>query len=278
MNNWKYYIHAAISTVAPHENPDVSPIEDGSIWSLDGKKPLFARWTTDFDCESETSWWYVIKDTPFDIANIKAKRRYEINKGIKNFDVRLISAVEHKEAMYQIQHEAFATYPKKYRPNSNKDKFFKNAEGLDRQDKVVVFGAFLRETEELVGYAYLCVENGFADFKVLKAKPAVERQGINAALVAGILEHFGSFLSEGGYICDGARSINHESLFQDYLEKYFGFRKAYCKLNVVYHPKIAWIVKFLYPMRKLLRPFDSIKIVHQISGVIKMEEYVRGEK
>lgn len=89
MRNWKYYNHAALPTTPPHMAPDLSPIVSGDIWKLNGS-PLFARWTTDFDCGYETNWWYIIKDQPFDINALKAKRRYEIKKGIKNFDAKTI--------------------------------------------------------------------------------------------------------------------------------------------------------------------------------------------
>ena len=80
INGWEYYNHAAVPTVAPHEEPNLQPVEDNSIWKIDGGMPLLARWTTDFDCGSETNWWYVIKDTPFDINALKSKRRYEIKR------------------------------------------------------------------------------------------------------------------------------------------------------------------------------------------------------
>ena len=32
MKKWKYYNHAAIPTTAPHEEVDLSPINNGSIW------------------------------------------------------------------------------------------------------------------------------------------------------------------------------------------------------------------------------------------------------
>lgn len=51
---------------------------------MDGN-PYFARWTDNFDCGYETEWWYCIKDEPFDISKINSKKRYEINKGKKNF-------------------------------------------------------------------------------------------------------------------------------------------------------------------------------------------------
>ena len=94
-------------------------------------------------------------------------------------------------------------------------------------------------------------------------------------MVEGILRYFDSFLKNGGYICDGARSINHETAFQEYLEKYFGFRKAYCKLHIAYNPKLKWVIRLLYPIRKLLMKFDEIGKAHQLNAVLRMEEIVR---
>lgn len=95
IKGWKYYNYAAIPENSPCEDPDVSVIESGEIWSLAGS-PLLARWTTDFDKIDAGSWWYVIKDTPLDVSKLKAKKRYEINRGMKNFDVRPIDAKKYK--------------------------------------------------------------------------------------------------------------------------------------------------------------------------------------
>ena len=91
------------------------------------------------------------------------------------------------------------------------------------------------------------------------------------------MREFNSALSKDCYICDGARSINHETAFQDYLEKYFGFRKAYCKLNVTYSPKFKCIVNLLYPFRKLLAKADGIGAVHSLNSILRMEEICRNE-
>ena len=71
-DGWKYYNHAAIPVTAPHEEVNLLPIKDGSIWKLRGR-PLLARWTTDWDCGHKTNWWYIIKDEPLDIASLKSK-------------------------------------------------------------------------------------------------------------------------------------------------------------------------------------------------------------
>ena len=275
VEGWKYYNHAMIPTTAPHEMPDTSLIESGAIWKAGGGTPLLARWTTNWDCGHETNWWYVIKDKPFDIEALKSKRRYEVNKGNKNFDVRIINPCEYKEELYKVQIEAFSAYPEKYRPSVEKDKFIAGIENLEKYE---VFGAFHKEANDLAGYAFLKLQNdNFLDFAVLKTVPAMEKFAVNAALVYGIVNHYEEFLKSGGIICDGARSVNHETYFQDYLEKYFGFRKAYCNLHIQYNPKIKWLIKLMFPVRKTLNSFDGIGIIHSINSVLKMEEICRSE-
>ena len=79
----------------------------------------------------------------------------------------------------------------------------------------------------------------------------------------------------GGYICDGARSIQHETAFQDYLEKYFEFRKAYCVLHIVYKPSFSKVINASYPFRKVLKKMQSIRPVAKINSLLRMEEIKR---
>lgn len=276
VQGWKYYNHAMIPDGRPDQEPDLTPVENGEIWSNvhGGGTPLLARWTTDWDCGYETNWWYLIKDGSFDIEHLKSGYRYKINKGIKHFDVRLIHPCDYKEELYIVQVAAFSAYPEKYRPKVDKESFIRSIDYWGTYD---VFGAFSRENGELVGYTLISkVSTEFYDLSVQKTNPQYERLQLNAALVEGVLHYYAEFLSCGGIICDGSRSINHETNFQDYLEKYFGFRKAYCKLHILYNPKIAWLIKVLYPFRKVLLKFDGNGLAHQVNAVLKMEEIVRG--
>ena len=240
-----------------------------------GGTPLLARWTTDWDCGHETNWWYVIKDEPFDIGSLKSNYRYKINKGRKYFDVRIIDPCDFQEELYKVQVAAYSEYPAKYRPSVDKKTFM---DGIDAWKQYRVFGAFYRESNELVGYV-LMAENtsNFYELAVQKANPQYEKLQLNAALVKGLMDHYAEYLSSGGTICDGARNVNHETYFQDYLEKYFGFRKAYCHLQVEYNPKIKWLIPILYKFRKVLLSFDKNKLVHAINVVLKMEEICRSD-
>lgn len=84
--------------VPPHEVPDLSPVENGTIWRIQGGIPLFARWwTTDWDSECKTGWWYVIKDKLFQMEDVKSKIRTKIRKGLKNFKCMEIKAQDYAE-------------------------------------------------------------------------------------------------------------------------------------------------------------------------------------
>lgn len=113
----------------------------------------------------------------------------------------------------------------------------------------------------------------YAEFSVLRTEPSAEKNAINAAMVNGILEYYKDRFDGHFYINDGSRSIRHETAFQDYLEKYFEFRKAYCRLNVRYKKGFGVIVKMLYPFRNYIRPDSSIG--SKISAILKMEEVCR---
>lgn len=270
--DWTYYNHAMIPSTPPNIVPDLSPLKDGTIWKLEGKRVLLTRWTSDFDCGKETNWWYVIADKPFNLQSIKAKRRYEINKGLNNFEVRKINPADYTEDIYEIQVAAFSAYPEKYRPTVDHDSFIENVSHWEKEN---VYGAFYKENGKLCGYSYITIKSNFINFDVLKTIPSYEKFGLNAALVYRLVDDYNELLSNGGFICDGERSVNHETAFQDYLEKYFNFRKAYCTLNIAYNPKIKWLVKMLYLFRKLLLKFDNISKIHLVNALLKMEHIIR---
>ena len=275
IEGWRYYNYAAIPTTLPHEPINEAPLRDGGIWKVTGKAgkpPMFVQWVEDFDCACETNWWYVIKDTPFDINALKAKRRYEINKGIKNFEVRVIDPVEYDEQVYRVTEAAFASYPAKYRPALVHDRHIAEIHGWAKEG-VFLYAAFDRETGDLSGYARLEQKGRYMEFAILRVVPGCEAKGVNAAIVNGFLEDQQAFLENGGYISDGTRNVRHETSFQDYLEKYFGFRKAYCKLHMRYKWWLNFAVMILYPFRKQLAKISGPSMIHLVNSLLKMEGY-----
>ena len=272
IKGWRYYNHAAVPTTSPDVKANLAPIHDGSIWKIGGGYALLARWTTNWDCKYETNWWYVIKDTPFDISSLKAKRRYEINKGKRNFTVKRINPSDYREELYLVTLEALQGWPEKYRPHVEKNEFYTHLNSLT---STIVYAAFSQKDEKMAGYAYLTVMGKNLDFNVLRTRPDCERDGVNAAIVAFILEDNSGIIDNGNFICDGSRSIRHETGFQDYLEKYFGFRKAYCDLQIRYRKPIKAIVDILYQLRRPLKKLDNIGFIHSINALLEMEKIVR---
>lgn len=271
--DWQYYNHAWVPTCPPHQLPDLTPLEQGELFRQGG---VLARYTDDYDCGKETNWWYIIKDSPFDIAALKAKHRYIVRQGEKNFEVRQIDPKQYKERIFSVAEKAFAVYPKKYRPCLNRESFYDDM-ALWTTGGGVVYGAFSRENDILAGYAVLHERDKYVGFDIQKTVPEYEKFQVNAALVYKILQDYAEKLNQGWYICDGARNIQHQTQFPEYLQKYFAFRKAYCKLHIVYAPKYKRLIKILYPFRRLFHVLDGIRIFHQLNGVLKMEEIVRNK-
>lgn len=271
---WQYYNHSLMPVTPPYEKADTSPIESGAAWKYTGGGyPLLARWTEDFDCGKETEWWYCIKDTPFAIEALKAKHRYEVKRGRKHFTVRQINPPEYGEELARIEEQAFLAYPPEYRPHFRKNEFLEKVRSWEAEDTVVLT-AFDRESGECCGYAMLQNRERFCGFRKLKVLPEYEKKGINAALVDKILELYQEPLKQGYLIIDGERNVLHQTSFQDYLEKYFGFRKAYCTLHVAYRPWVGAAVKLLYPFRQVLKK-SKRRSLHKVKGILYQEEIRR---
>lgn len=144
-------------------------------------------------------------------------------------------------------------------------------DNIKKWSRYEVYGAFNKENI-LCGYILLLYNNQCINLVSLKSNPKYEKLQINAGIIATVLEDINGKLSKGFYICDGERNILHETNFQNYLEKYFGFRKVYCKLNIYYRPIISLIVYILYPFRILIKEFDNIPIFNKINAILYMEK------
>lgn len=274
---WHFYNYCMLSDAFPHETVDVTKVKNGQLWK-ENKKALFARWVSDFDCEETTSWWYVITKEPFDISKLKAKRRYIVVKGRDNFDVRRIDPKDYVDELYQVYTDSMEGYAVEHRRNRSYEDFERSMLGLSADAQIqYVYAAFFRETNELCGYVHVPVHKEWAALSALKTKPRFEKFQINAALVYYVLEDLKDRMDGNYYIADGERNILHQTRFQDYLEKYFMFRKAYCHLNIQYRPIFKPLVYILYPFRKMLKKADKNAFIHKINGVLLMEEIRRSK-
>lgn len=274
IHGWRYYNHALLPECPPHEVVDTRAIENGQVWEKYKGRVLFARWTSDFDCITPTNWWWCIADKPLDLAKLKSKRRYEHKKAAKYFKVKIIEPQAYALEIKKIRNEAFAAYPKKYRPRMETiqdiEQYFKN--NYDG----IVYGAFFQDGK-LAGYTMVYDNKSHLQYSEQKTIPKYERYGINLALVDAVLNDYDEKLRNGYYIVDGERNVNHETHFQDYLIKYAGFRKAYCKLHIRFNPWLSWMMNFLFLFRRWLNKFDRIGFIHKMNAVFIMREIAEKE-
>lgn len=274
---WEYYNHALVPTTAPHIVPDTSWMNNRKKWRelADGKYPLFARWITDFDCEEETEWWCLIKDAPFDMMSLKSNRRSLITRGLKRVDVKVIVPSEYAEQMANILIKAWKSYDKSYTEGNDRRKLTEEFEKITEETlgNTEYLGAFLKDTDTMIGYSIYNLYEDWIEYSVVKTDPEYLNTQVNAALAFYGLERY--MKPDIKYILGGYRTMVHDSNYQDYLLKNFGYRKAYCRLHIRYRWWMRMLVFILYPFQNILNKFSENKLVYQICCTLRQEEIHR---
>lgn len=267
--SWKYYNHAAVPTTAPHENVDLSAVKDGSIWEMEGK-PLLARWTSDFDCEEETSWWYLVKDTPIILDELSKHSRKHIRQGLNRCDIKVIDNKKYAEEIYDCYNAACIKYDGLLQVESKED-FIRKCK---YNTTFIYWGAFEALNNQLIGYLMVKENKDYIEVVTAKFHPDFLNTHVSDALYYKVLNFYLN-KAEIKYVSSGQRNINHITNTQEYKIKTLGYRKAYCKLHIKYKKWVKICVFLLYPFRKYIKLGDKNGYIHQINSLLEMEKIVR---
>lgn len=273
IKGWQYYNHAMIPSNAPHEDVDLSSIISGEIFKYrEGKeKPLFATWESEWDCGSETDWWYVIREGAFSLDTLSPSSRRNIRKALRNCRVERINPSQYVEDLWRVYNEAIQRY-ENYVIKKTKEDFIDHFRRKDVEEEC--WAGFDNETGLMIGYAIFIVHDDWVKFDKSRYAAHYLKLRVSDAINASALEYYLN-IEKKKYVSDGTRSILHKTNFQNYLMEHFGYRKAYCKLHIRYRYSMRILVNFLYPFREYLRMFDTNTEIHRINGVLFMEEIVR---
>ena len=275
-NEWEYYNHALVPTLPPHIDPDISWMKDSDRWKeyAGGKMPLFARWVSNFDCTEETEWWCIIKDTPFDIMSLKSNRRSLITRGLKRVDVKVIIPADYAEQMSNILVKEWKYYDDSYEEGNDRQKLTDDFKKLTMKNlgNAEYLGAFLKDTDTMIGYAIYNLFDDWIEYSVVKTDPEYLNTQVNAALAYFGVERYMRLGIK--YIHGGWRTVIHESNYQEYLMKNFEFRKAYCKLHIQYRPLMQIAVNVLYPLRGMIKNVKN-KWIYTVWCALQQEEIRR---
>ena len=107
----------------------------------------------------------------------------------------------------------------------------------------------------MIAYSQNIISHNSINYSSIKFHPNYLRLYSSYALFFKMNEYYIN-KKKFMYVNDGARSISHNTNIQPFLEDKFHFRKAYCKLNIIYRWDIALIVKLLYPFRGLFKKLN----------------------
>lgn len=278
-SQWEYYQHCYIRT--NYEIPllkkySFSDIEKEYLLEHEGskQKAFFAQYITEFDVPEQTQWWFTIKDNEYDITKLQSKKRYEITKAHKYCKANEINPIECLDELFDCYKESFKGYPERYKPKEIKfEDFEQYIKKLYNNDDCEFFATYLLETGKLIGFLILTHKDKFIRLTQQKTNPDYEKYNSNASLIDYVLMKYNEKLKVNDIIfTNGSRSIKHETNFNSYLEKYFGFRKAYAKLHIVYRFPFAYIIKLLKPFRKLFENTNN-SFLYNFYCVLKMDSY-----
>jgi len=261
--NWRKYNGAIIPLQSPHIK--VKELR-GEIQELvQQNNVFFARWISDFDCKEQKNFWYCIHDTPMQMSDYSANTRNQIKKGINNFRINIIDKSVVETEGYDIYASAFQSYNTLLQVKS-KDLFIRELEG-----EWEFWGVYFKG--DLIGYSQNKIADRCCDYSTIKINPAYKKMYPNYALFFVMNKYY---LNDKNlkYVSDGARSLVHQSNIQEFLIKKFKFRKAFCRLHVLYSPFTKRVVSLLYPLRALLCSVN-ITLFKKIVLVLKQEEIIR---
>lgn len=263
---WKFYHGALLPQTAPHIKIELNKEEEKELLKL--SKAYFLRYTSDWDGEEQSQFWYVIKDHKENLEQYKSKIRNQIKRGLKNCIVKKVSKTEIANYGYEVYKSAVNSYHTNL-TSLDKETFQNQILSCVNHD----FWAVYTLVGTLIAYSQNVIENNSINYSTIKFHPEYLKRYPSYALFFKMNQYY---LNEKNflYVNDGARSISHDTNIQTFLIDKFKFRKTYCKLHIVYRWDIGLVVKVLYPFRSLL-PKENSKIFNKLSVLLNQEEIRR---
>lgn len=217
-------------------------------------------------CEQKTEWWYIVCDT-YDSKTYSAKTRRNINRGKRDCYVCRIDAEWLARHGYECYFSAFSRY--KNASPSKKDIFcssiLKTIEG-----PFDYWGVFVED--RLAGYCQCIVDEKNIITNITKYDPVYLRHRTAYALISSLITHY--VVDRGMILSNGNRSIAHDTNYQDVLIS-LGFRRQFCRLNVIYQPLLRCAIQTLFPLRRLITQLPDHGLAHKLQALLYQEKLRR---
>ncbi|HOJ12156.1 MAG TPA: hypothetical protein PK733_16410 [Clostridiales bacterium] len=268
---WVKYEGALIPDVPPHIEVKMS--NEYARYLFKTYKPYFIRWVSDFDCSHETEWWYVIKEKEInnnELEYSKYFRRY-LKCGLKTCVVKKIDAEYIAYNGYKVYKNAFKRYDTFEKPIDEKD-YMRHMLSFVNNSNYEFWGVFHKKSNALIAYSQNLLRNDCCEYSSMKFDPEFLDLRPSYPLIYETIKYY---INDKKliYVSFGARSIYHKTAIQEFLVTRCKFRKAYCRLNIIYSFKIKLIVNILYPFKNIISSINT-GITNKIAALLQ-QEYVR---
>ena len=245
---FELYRHAWRYALSPDCEPQLSDYQCKALLKKGG---LMVRNTFDFDCDTPTDFWYVIKDSFGGMEEHSQNERKKLRHAFRSFDYKLVDSELLREKAYPILKATYDDYQMTDRKMN--ESVFNEYLDYCSNEKFDYWGVFDKENGEFVGFCTVHVWDDTCEYGLIGFDPKYKH---NATY-----PYYGFFYKMNEYylqdrkfkfVVDGARSVTEHSNVQPFLEQNFNFRKAYCKLKMRYKWWFGTIVRVLYPFRKII--------------------------
>ncbi len=263
---WYHYQGMLLPDIPPHQKIILKKEEQEEL--LLQSKAYLLRWVSDWD-EVKSDFWYIVKDDFLGLEELSSNTRSKVRRGLRNCDVLKVLPEDIAKDGYDTYASAMNNYKTDLRIILEKD-FYKNKVNSQNYDTWAVYE---KDTGKMIAYSSNKIQKNSCNYTEIKFHPKYLKLYPSYALFFEMNRYY---LEEKNflYVNDGARSMAHETNIQSFLLDKFKFRKAYCRLNIVYRKDIAVFVKILYPIRGVISRFN-FPIVNKIAVLLKQEEIRR---
>jgi hypothetical protein len=260
---WEIYKKALIPATVGPGFANISTAEAESLLQESGA--LLLRYSSD-PSGAETDWWYVICDR-YDPKSLSKRTRQRIGRGLSECQVRRLEPEWLAQHGYECYTAAFGRY--KHSVPANVASFRRGV--LSALDGPVEFWGIFRD-EKLAGYGQCIVDGNSVGTSVIKLDPAYLDYCTSFALISQMVEHYVG--ERGMVISNGNRSVAHDTNFQDFLLR-LGFRRQFCRLNVIYRPWLKLAVRSVFPLRRGLEHLGNNAYLRNLRALLCQEELKR---
>lgn len=221
----------------------------------------------DFDRDTPSSFWYVIKDSFGGMEELSAKMRNQIRRSFKTCDIRMVS----KEEMLSDGYMIYCAATQSYKVKAETPTLEAYNERINKSGGDIEFwAAFDKTSGKMIAFAINQIFDNYCNYQTMKAIPSFLKSHYP---YYGLIYEMNRHYLENRklkFVSDGARSITNHSNIQPFLIDKFKFRKAYCNIRLTYKWWFGLAVKVLYPFRRII---PSRKVV----SILNMEAMQRGE-